>query len=172
MVDEKNKAAIMLGKLGGAARSVAKVEAAKANGAKGGRPFRVELVEEYRAVLVEVLKKDLARLERFRDDDPVWSDRLWQKSIDECNELCRKFSHQSLHVDLKKTDVIHLVQLLSERIALEERAASKSHSSRALDDMLARYHAVAQYLDSFVSPPAPAQPSILAHYLKEARGRF
>jgi hypothetical protein len=170
MVDEKNKAAIMLGKLGGAARSVAKVEAAKANGAKGGRPLRVELVEEYRAVLVEVLKKDLVRLDRNRDDDPAWSDRLWQKSIDECNELCRKFSHQSLHVDLKKTDVIHLVQLLAERIALEEKAGNKTYSNRALDEMLTRLHTVAEYLDSFVSPHP--QPSILAHYLKESRGRF
>lgn len=169
MVDEKNKAAIMLGKLGGAARSAAKVEAAKANGAKGGRPLRVELIENYRAVLVEVLNKDLARLKRFRDDDPAWSDRLWHKSIDECNELIRKFSQPSLHVDLRKTDVIHLVQLLAERIALEERAANKSHSNRVLDDMLTHYDTVAQHLDSFAST---SQPSIFAHYLKESRGKF
>jgi hypothetical protein len=174
MVDKKNKAAIMLGKLGGTARSRAKVDASRVNGAKGGRPLRVELAEEHRAVLVEVLNKDLAKLTRFRDDDPEWSDRLWQKSIDECNDLCRKFhaaSHLPLRVNLKKTDLIHVIQLLADRIALEERVAKKSHVNRVLDDMLTRYQAVAQHLDSFVSS-APAQPSVFAHYLKEARGRF
>lgn len=173
MIDKKNKAAILMGKLGGAARTEAKVAAAKANGVSGGRPHRVELSEDHKTALVEVLGKDHARLTRNRDDDPAWSDRLWQKSIDECVALSEKLSKPgALHVDLKKSELIHFIQLLAERIAVEERGASKSHSNGVLDAMLIRYHSVAEHLDSLLSPWSSQQPSLLAHYLKESRGRF
>lgn len=160
----------MLGKLGGASRTDAKVAASRANGAKGGRPLRIELNETEKAVIAELLAKHLAKLEQFRQDDPAWSDSLWQKSIDECKVIARKVEDSALAVDFKKTEVIGLIQLLTERIAREERAKNKSQLNLALDELLVGLHSVAQYLDSFVT--SSDQPSIFQHYLKEAHGRF
>lgn len=41
-MSKKNPAAVALGKLGGAATSDAKAEAARTNGKKGGRPRKVK----------------------------------------------------------------------------------------------------------------------------------
>lgn len=166
----KNKAAVQLGKLGGSARSEAKTAAVKEYGAKGGRPHRVEISEEQLAVLREVLSKELDRLTRNKTADPAWSDRLWQKSIDECVDLAQKFPKTvrfPVRVDLKKTELIQLVQLLAEQIAYEENAGNKAYLNKALDAKLTRYHTLAEGLDKFLG-----QPSILAHYLKESRRRF
>lgn len=167
MVDEKkNKAAAQLGKLGGAARTEAKIAAAKVNGAKGGRPPHLDLSKEQLAILGDLVSKDRARLVRNQQQDPNFN---WQGFIDNRDQLLARLQVEGSSVSVAKDDLIGLIQLIAPCIASEEKAANKTYSNPELDATVLELHKIGHHIDSLVSPPGP---SIFEHYVKEARGRF
>jgi hypothetical protein len=168
MSEKKNKAAVQLGKLGGAARSVAKTAAVRANGTKGGRPAHFELTDDCRELLSELLSAEIARLQRFKADDPSWS-KFWSEQIANTEALAKRFD-PAITIKLSKSHIIELLQLLARPVARMERDLERDFKpNKALEEKLAKTKAVAEQIDSKVTPWAPSQPSLFAHLLKEAR---
>lgn len=169
MPEKKNKAAVELGKLGGSAKTDAKAAAARANGASGGRPTRFDLDEDCRELLSQLITRDITRLNNFKADDPSWS-KFWSNSIAEREALAQRFAPERLSITLSKGHMIELLQLLAPAIVKMERDRDKDPKpNKELDKKLAKANAVAQHIDEKLSPWAPSQPSLFAHFLKEAR---
>lgn len=166
MSNEKNKAAALLGKLGGAARSEAKADAARTNGTKGGRPFRVDLEKARRSAVLSILEAELVRLKQFAVDDPQWN--RWNKSIQDREMLLKKFDNQHKRPDLSKGDLISIVQLLAAYIGKKEKSQLKNTADKASSEpTLADSYEVAEQLDELLG-----KPSVFEHYLRESRRQY
>jgi len=164
MIKIKNQAAIELGKRGGSARSEAKSAAARNNGAQGGRPHRIELSQQNRGFILRLLDDNLSWLNKFPKDDP--SCPKGTDSIGICETLINKINNNE-RIDLRKIDMIYIIQLLAKEIARHENANRKSSNEATSDQQIALGQSVGEQLHKLMG-----EPSLLRHYLNEGRNRY